>query len=80
MKAGYPGKLSHKIILPLLAERGEGRGEESRFPLSRKVSSNHSTLLCSQVVVPEFGEMLDADFPNLSQAGISILQQLFEWS
>jgi hypothetical protein len=29
MKAGYPGKASHKITLPLLAERGEGRGEES---------------------------------------------------
>jgi hypothetical protein len=30
----YPGKTSHKIILPLLAERGEGRGEESteEFP------------------------------------------------
>jgi hypothetical protein len=25
----YPGSSFHKIILPLLAERGEGRGEES---------------------------------------------------
>ena len=31
----YPGKSSHKIILPLLAERGEGRGE-SRNQLSAR--------------------------------------------
>ena len=30
-RKSYPGKSSHKIILPLLAERGEGRGEESKF-------------------------------------------------
>jgi hypothetical protein len=29
--SGYAGKSSHKVILPLLAERGEGRGEESSF-------------------------------------------------
>ena len=29
----YAGKLSHKIILPLLAERGEGRGEEPKNPV-----------------------------------------------
>jgi hypothetical protein len=28
-RSAYTGKSSHKIILPLLAERGEGRGEES---------------------------------------------------
>ena len=30
-RSGYAGKSSHKIILPLLAERGEGRGEESKL-------------------------------------------------
>jgi hypothetical protein len=30
MQSDYAGKSSHKIILPLLAERGEGRGEESK--------------------------------------------------
>jgi hypothetical protein len=29
-RSEYPGKSSHKIILPLLAERGEGRGEEQK--------------------------------------------------
>jgi hypothetical protein len=37
MEAGYPGKTSHKIILPLLAERGEGWGvalpESERLPI-----------------------------------------------
>jgi hypothetical protein len=28
MQPAYAGKTSHKIILPLLAKRGEGRGEE----------------------------------------------------
>lgn len=28
-RKSYPGSMSHKIILPLLLERGEGRGEES---------------------------------------------------
>jgi hypothetical protein len=31
MQSDYAGKTSHKIILPLLAERGEGRGEESKI-------------------------------------------------
>jgi hypothetical protein len=29
MQSDYAGKMSHKIIPPLLAERGAGRGEES---------------------------------------------------
>jgi hypothetical protein len=28
-RKSYPGKSSYKLILPLLAKRGEGRGEES---------------------------------------------------
>ena len=31
----YPRKPSHKISLPLLAERGEGRGEEPNSTVSR---------------------------------------------
>jgi len=30
-RSGYAGSASHKIILPLFLERGEGRGEESRI-------------------------------------------------
>jgi hypothetical protein len=40
----YPGFASHKIILPLLAERGEGRGEESNSMTNEVlVVQQHST-------------------------------------
>jgi hypothetical protein len=31
MQSDYAGKMSHKVILPLLAERGEGWGEEPNY-------------------------------------------------
>jgi hypothetical protein len=36
MQSDYAGKSSHKIILPLLAERGEGRGEEKNQTTDEK--------------------------------------------
>ena len=54
MQSDYAGKTSHKIILPLRAERGEGRGKESSktqdFVCDFSVSFNEADRIDSNVL------------------------------
>jgi hypothetical protein len=66
-RSGYAGKSSRKITLPLLAERGEGRGEESnnsRACRPRLLDANSVHQMQSQVIskqrVTDHGEVFTA--------------------